>query len=191
MNPTDPDLRPGHAPLPEDGAVVTAGPLTPPPDSAGTPADDRAFHHSVAEDVQGMVLATLVASLGLAVFAQGGLMIGGWAGVATGVIVFAVSLAAADRWLHLRHLMADWVFARDLESLAARQARLEARFDIRTEARTADVESVLGLGKNLDLALLLTAAVAAIGRAAALPGAMETCTAPLTWPRRMPFWTSA
>lgn len=60
------------------------------------------------------------------------------------------------------------VFARDLESLAALQARLEARFDIRTEARTADVESVLGLGKNLDLALLLTAAVAAIGLAAAL-----------------------
>lgn len=81
MNPTDPDLRPGQAPLPEDGAVVTAGPLTPPPDSAGTLADDRAYHHSLAEDVQGMVLATLVASLGLAVFAQGGLMIGGMAGV--------------------------------------------------------------------------------------------------------------
>jgi len=68
--------------LPEDGAVFTAGPLTPPPDSAGTVADERAFHHSVAEDVQGMVLATLVASLGLAVFAKGGLMIGGMAGVA-------------------------------------------------------------------------------------------------------------
>lgn len=81
MNTTDPDLRPGQEPLPEDGAVVTAGPLTPPADSAGTPADARAFHHSVAEDVQGMVLATLVASLGLTVFAQGGLMIGGMAGV--------------------------------------------------------------------------------------------------------------
>ncbi|WP_434027968.1 YitT family protein [[Pseudomonas] boreopolis] len=68
--------------MPDDGAVVTAGPLTPPPDSAGTPADDRAFHHSVAEDVQGMLLATLVASLGLAVFAKGGIMIGGMAGVA-------------------------------------------------------------------------------------------------------------
>ncbi len=78
----DTDLRPGQDALPEDGAVVTAGPLTPPPDSAGTPADDRAFHHSIAEDVQGMVLATLVASLGLAVFAQGGIMIGGMAGVA-------------------------------------------------------------------------------------------------------------
>ena len=64
------------------GVVVTSGPLTPPPDSEGTVVDDRAFHHSVAEDVQGMVLATLTASLGLAVFAKGGLMIGGMAGVA-------------------------------------------------------------------------------------------------------------
>jgi uncharacterized membrane-anchored protein YitT (DUF2179 family) len=77
----DTDLRPEQEPLPEDGAVFTAGPLTPPPDSAGTPADDRAFHHSVAEDVQGMLLATLVGSLGLAVFAKGGIMIGGMAGV--------------------------------------------------------------------------------------------------------------
>ncbi|SEL66300.1 Uncharacterised 5xTM membrane BCR, YitT family COG1284 [Pseudoxanthomonas sp. GM95] len=64
------------------GVVVTSGPLTPSPDSEGTEIDDRAFHHSVAEDVQGMVLATLTASLGLAVFAKGGLMIGGMAGVA-------------------------------------------------------------------------------------------------------------
>jgi uncharacterized membrane-anchored protein YitT (DUF2179 family) len=64
------------------GVVVTSGPLTPPPDSEGTGGDDRAFHHSIAEDVQGMVLATLVASMGLAVFAKGGLMIGGMAGVA-------------------------------------------------------------------------------------------------------------
>ncbi len=77
----DSDLRPGQDVLPDDGAVVTAGPLTPPPDSAGTAADARAFHHSVAEDVQGMVLATLVAALGLSVFAHGGIMIGGMAGV--------------------------------------------------------------------------------------------------------------
>jgi uncharacterized membrane-anchored protein YitT (DUF2179 family) len=81
VNSSDPDLRSGQAPLPKDGAVVTAGPLTPPPVSAGTPADDRAFRHSLAEDVQGMVLATLVAALGLGVFAQGGIMIGGMAGV--------------------------------------------------------------------------------------------------------------
>ncbi|RXR08874.1 YitT family protein [Pseudoxanthomonas composti] len=62
--------------------MVTSGPLTPAPDSEGTGVDDRAFHHSIAEDVQGMVLATLVASMGLAVFAKGGLMIGGMAGVA-------------------------------------------------------------------------------------------------------------
>lgn len=60
------------------------------------------------------------------------------------------------------------IFARDLESLAPLQARLEARFDIRTEARTSEVASVLGLGRNLDLALLLTVSVAALGLAAAL-----------------------
>lgn len=69
-----------------DGAeahdLVTSGPLTPPPDSAGTPEEERIQRHTVAEDVQGMLLATLVASMGLAVFAKGGLMIGGMAGVA-------------------------------------------------------------------------------------------------------------
>ena len=81
MSFTEPDLRPGQDPLPGDGTVVTAGPLTPPPDSAGTPADDRTFHHTVAEDVQGMVLATLVAALGMSLFAEGGVMIGGMAGL--------------------------------------------------------------------------------------------------------------
>jgi len=78
----DSDLRPDLDPLPDDGTVVTAGPLTPPADSAGTARDAQALRHSVAEDIQGMLLATLVASLGLAVFAKGGLMIGGMAGVA-------------------------------------------------------------------------------------------------------------
>lgn len=76
---------PSHGPAPcddADGHLVTAGPLTPPPDSAGTVQDALALHHSHAEDVQGMVLATLVASLGLAIFAKGGLMIGGMAGLA-------------------------------------------------------------------------------------------------------------
>ncbi|QNH11876.1 YitT family protein [Xanthomonas sp. SI] len=68
--------------MPDDGTVVTSGPLTPPADSAGTALDAQALRHSVAEDIQGMLLATLVASLGLAVFAKGGLMIGGMAGVA-------------------------------------------------------------------------------------------------------------
>ncbi|HAI94397.1 MAG TPA: hypothetical protein DCM36_06735 [Xanthomonadaceae bacterium] len=62
---------------------VTSGPITPPASSAGLPhQNDPRFHHSVAEDVQGMLLATLVSSLGLAVFAKGGIMIGGIAGVA-------------------------------------------------------------------------------------------------------------
>lgn len=60
------------------------------------------------------------------------------------------------------------VFARDLESLAALQAKVEAEFDVRTEARTAEVEAILGLGRNLNLALLFTAGVATIGLAAAL-----------------------
>ncbi|WP_425092553.1 ABC transporter permease [Tropicimonas sp. S265A] len=60
------------------------------------------------------------------------------------------------------------VFAADLTQLATLQTRIEQRFNIRTEARTAEVEGVLNLGRNLDLALVLTASVAAIGLAAAL-----------------------
>lgn len=82
MSLPDSDPRPEQQPLPEDDATFVSGRMTPPPDSAGTVQDDRAYHHSVAEDVQGMLLATLVSSLGLAVFAKGGIMIGGIAGVA-------------------------------------------------------------------------------------------------------------
>jgi putative ABC transport system permease protein len=60
------------------------------------------------------------------------------------------------------------VYAASLDRLADLQTRIEARFGISTEARTAQVENVLRLGRNLDLALLLTAAVASIGLAAAL-----------------------
>ncbi|MCV6592382.1 MAG: ABC transporter permease [Silicimonas sp.] len=60
------------------------------------------------------------------------------------------------------------VFARDIHSLAALQSRIETRFSVRTEARTAEVTGVLGLGRNLNLALLLTAGVASLGLAAAL-----------------------
>ncbi|MCW4453519.1 YitT family protein [Flavobacterium sp. MXW15] len=106
-----------------DGHLVTAGPLTPPPDSAGTVADQKALRHSVAEDVQGMVLATLVASLGLSVFAQGGLMIGGMAGVAFLVhyalewnfgLVF-VLVNVPFYWLAVRRM--GWEFT--LKTLAA------------------------------------------------------------------------
>lgn len=79
--PAPPDPAPqAHA---DAGTMpVTSGPLTPPPDSAGTPAAAAAARHTVAEDVQGLLLATLTASLGLGVFAEGGLVIGGMAGVA-------------------------------------------------------------------------------------------------------------
>ncbi|MEM0935990.1 MAG: ABC transporter permease [Pseudomonadota bacterium] len=60
------------------------------------------------------------------------------------------------------------IFARDLESLAALQTRVEETFGVRTEARTAEVSALLTLGRNLDLALLFTAGVAAVGLAAAL-----------------------
>ncbi|MEM9551898.1 MAG: ABC transporter permease [Pseudomonadota bacterium] len=60
------------------------------------------------------------------------------------------------------------VFARDLESLAPLQAQIEDAFDVRTEARTDEVTAILKLGRNLNLALLFTAGVAAIGLAAAL-----------------------
>ncbi|WP_428929772.1 ABC transporter permease [Marinibacterium sp. SX1] len=60
------------------------------------------------------------------------------------------------------------VFARELESLAALQSRIEQEFAVRTEARTAEVETILNLGRNLNLALLFTAGVASVGLAAAL-----------------------
>ncbi|WP_138469535.1 ABC transporter permease [Poseidonocella sp. HB161398] len=59
-------------------------------------------------------------------------------------------------------------YAARLEDLAGLQARIETRFGIGTEARTREVESVLGLGRNLDIALGLTVAVACIGLSAAL-----------------------
>lgn len=60
------------------------------------------------------------------------------------------------------------VYARDLESLAPLQARIESELGIGTSARTREVESLLGLGRKLDLALGLTASLAALGLAAAL-----------------------
>lgn len=60
------------------------------------------------------------------------------------------------------------VYARGLEDLAPLQNRIESAFGISTEARTAEVQGVLNLGRNLNLALLLTASVASLGLAAAL-----------------------
>ncbi|MFK7761973.1 MAG: ABC transporter permease [Roseobacter sp.] len=60
------------------------------------------------------------------------------------------------------------VYARGLEDLAPLQNEIESTFGISTEARTAEVQGVLNLGRNLNLALLLTASVASLGLAAAL-----------------------
>ena len=60
------------------------------------------------------------------------------------------------------------VYANALENLAPLQTRIEAQFGIDTEARTAEVQGVLRLGRNLNLALMLTASVASLGLAAAL-----------------------
>ncbi|MCB2095057.1 MAG: ABC transporter permease [Rhodobacteraceae bacterium] len=59
-------------------------------------------------------------------------------------------------------------YAKRLQDLAPLQARIEERFGVATEAATSRVTSVLGLGRNLGLALALTAFVAGIGLAAAL-----------------------
>ncbi len=60
------------------------------------------------------------------------------------------------------------VYARDLAGLAPLQARIESALGVATTARTRDVEALLGLGRRLDLALALTAALAAGGMGAAL-----------------------
>ena len=60
------------------------------------------------------------------------------------------------------------IFARDLRDLAALQSQIEQFFDVRTEARTSEVNNVLTLNRNLNIALLLNAGIASLGLAAAL-----------------------
>jgi putative ABC transport system permease protein len=60
------------------------------------------------------------------------------------------------------------VYARSLSDLAPLQARIEARLGVATTARTREVASLLGLGRRLDLALGLSAGLAAVGMGAAL-----------------------
>lgn len=60
------------------------------------------------------------------------------------------------------------VYARSLDGLAALQARIEAQLDVATVANTRAVTSLLRLGRNLNLALALTTALAAIGLGGAL-----------------------
>lgn len=60
------------------------------------------------------------------------------------------------------------VYSRSLEDLAPLQTRIENHLGLSTNARTRDVESLLGLGRKLNLALAGTAFLAAVGLGAAL-----------------------
>lgn len=60
------------------------------------------------------------------------------------------------------------VYARRLEDVAALQTRIETALGVATSARTRDIEALLGLGRKLNLALALTATLAALGLGAAL-----------------------
>lgn len=60
------------------------------------------------------------------------------------------------------------LYAHQLEDLAVLQQRVEAQLNVSTNARTRDVEALLGLGRKLNLALGLTAGLAALGLGGAL-----------------------
>ncbi|KRA53000.1 ABC transporter permease [Devosia sp. Root635] len=65
-------------------------------------------------------------------------------------------------------------FATSLEAIAPLQEAIEARFGIATTSRSGEVARVLGLGRNLGLALLLTTSVAGLGLASALVASFWT-----------------
>lgn len=82
-------------------------------------------------------------------------------------------MLAGDRWLHLRHLLADWVFARDL----ARGARpeLDARIErfaqeIIAARHRQDVDEVALVGHSLGMVLLCEALATALTREPQVPG---------------------
>ena len=115
-------------------------------------------------------VAILAGALALGLI--GGLLAGGWAGLLVGTAL-AIALAyAGDRWLLLRHLLADWVFARDL----ARGARpeLDTRIghfaeEIAAARRRHDVEEVVLIGHSLGMVLLTEALATALARDPAPP----------------------
>jgi hypothetical protein len=103
----------------------------------------------------GALLAGLLAALAL----------GGWAGPALGAAVAAGLVLLADRRLHLGHLFADWVFARDLArgqrpDIAARIARFAE--EVLAARRRPEVEEVVLTGHSLGMALLVEALAAAL-----------------------------
>lgn len=60
------------------------------------------------------------------------------------------------------------VYGRSLEGLGALQTRMEGYLAVGTRAKTREVEALLGLGRNLDLALGLVTSLATAGLFAAL-----------------------
>ncbi|GGH21287.1 putative ABC transport system permease protein [Cribrihabitans marinus] len=77
---------------------------------------------------------------------------------------------AAGRDLALRSPSYEGIraYVHRLDQLAPVQARIEEALGIATSARSREVEALLGLGRNLTLALGLTAGLAALGLGAAL-----------------------
>ncbi|MBR0681078.1 hypothetical protein GXW74_11310 [Roseomonas eburnea] len=130
----------------------------------GTLARYRAAHWRYL-----LFVALPVAMLAGALFAglAAALLLGGWAGVGLGLALGMALVFAADRRLHLGHLFADWVFARDLArgtrpEHAARVARFAA--EIVAARRRPDVDEVVLIGHSLGMALLTEALAAALAQ---------------------------
>lgn len=114
--PDDPGRR--HRP---DTRVHDSSPPSQPPPAAGLAAaalrpDVAPARHSLVEDIQGLVLASIVSALGMSIFVTGGLMAGGMAGVSLllhyltgwsfGVVFVVANLPFY--WLSLRRM--GWEF---------------------------------------------------------------------------------
>lgn len=94
-----------------------------------------------------------------------GLLVGGWIGIVVGVGLALALILLADRHLHLGHLFADWLFARDLArgarpDIAARIARFAE--EIAAARRRRDVEEVVLVGHSLGMVLLAEALARAL-----------------------------
>lgn len=101
-----------------------------------------------------------------------GLLLGGWSGLLVGAGLALGLVVTADRRLHLRHLFADWVFARDM----ARGSRAEVSARIATFAqeitaarRRTDVDEVVLVGHSLGMVLLTEALAASLAQDPAPP----------------------
>jgi hypothetical protein len=110
-----------------------------------------------------------VALLGGAVLAGvlGGLLLGGWGGLALGVALALGLMLLADRRAHLGHLFADWSFARDLA--AGTRPDIAARIDrfaeeIVAARRAREVDEVVLIGHSLGMVLLAQALAEALAR---------------------------